>query len=82
MTKMILGDACEANQYLNSLRENLRETGQFGHWKPVHWKAFIWTLHVAYRVFMSKGKILPMSFLASEIEARKMPDESILPPAM
>jgi hypothetical protein len=37
---------------------------------------------VAYCVFMDKGAIHPLLFFASEIEARKMPDESILPPAM
>jgi hypothetical protein len=79
MTEMILGDSCPINQYLARLRFNIRRQHLFLGWNETEWKAFIWSLHVAYRAFMSDLTTHPMSFLSSEIEARKRPDVKILP---
>jgi hypothetical protein len=79
MTVMMFGEACPANTPLAQLRGSLRRQVNFIGWTEAHWKAFVWSLHVAYRAFMRDVNTHPLDFIASETAAFKRPDRSILP---
>jgi hypothetical protein len=77
MTRMILGDACPMNQHFDWLRDSLRKPHLFANWSD--WKAFMWSLHMAYQAFMLDTSISPLAYLAANLEARKRPDVRVLP---
>jgi hypothetical protein len=52
MTRMLLGDACPMNLHFDGLRDSLRKPHLFANWTDSEWKAFMWSLHMAYRAFM------------------------------
>jgi hypothetical protein len=79
MTRMILGDACPMNQHFDCLRDSLRKPHLFASWSDGEWKAFMWSLHMAYRAFMLDTSISPLAYLATDLEARKRPDVKVLP---
>jgi hypothetical protein len=79
MTKMIMGDACPLNRYLDVIRSCLRKPHLFVGWADLEWKAFVWSGHMAYRAFMCDTSITPLAQLAADMEARKRPDVRVLP---
>jgi hypothetical protein len=75
MTKMIMGDACLLNRYLDTIWSCLRKPHLFVGWSDTKWQAFVWAGHMAYRTFMCDTYITPLAQLA----ARKQPDAQVLP---
>jgi hypothetical protein len=79
MTRMLLGDACPMNQHFDAVRDSLRKPHLFGTWTDGEWRAFIWSLHMAYRAFMIDTSVAPLAYLAADLEARRRPDVKVLP---
>jgi hypothetical protein len=79
MTKMIMGDACPLNRYLDTIWSCLRKPHLFVGWSEAEWRAFVWSGHMAYRAFMCDTTITPLAQLAGNMEARKRPDVRVLP---
>jgi hypothetical protein len=79
MTKMIMGDACLLNWYLDTIRSCLWKPHLFVGWSEAEWRAFVWSGHMAYRAFMCDTTITPLAQLAGDMEARKRPDVQVLP---
>jgi hypothetical protein len=79
MTKMIMGDACPLNRYLDTIRSCLRKPHLFVGWSDTEWRAFVWAGHMAYRAFMNDTSMAPLAQLAADMEARKRPDARVLP---
>jgi hypothetical protein len=79
MTKMIMGDACPMNQYMDAIRSCLRKPHLFVGWSDSEWKAFVWSSHMAYRAFMCDTALTLLAQLAADMEARKRPDARVLP---
>jgi hypothetical protein len=76
MTKMIMGDACPLNRYLDTIRSCLRKPHLFVGWSEAEWRAFVWSGHMAYCAFMCDTTITPLAQLAGDMEARKRPGRS------
>lgn len=79
MTRMLLGDACPLNQHFDALRDSLRKPHLFATWTDSEWRAFMWSLHMAYRAFMLDTSVAPVAYLAADLEARRRPDAKVLP---
>jgi hypothetical protein len=79
MTRMLLGDACPLNQHFDALRDSLRKPHLFATWTDNEWRAFMWSLHMAYWAFMLDTSVTPVAYLVADLEARRCPDAKVLP---